>query len=86
MHVIIFGAAHRAVLALIEQTDLDWSAVCPPCITNDEATGSYRVTADNMPSGTLKVSKWDLAAFTVSQVTDNSYLRKRVGITGTDAR
>lgn len=60
---------------VIAESDLDWVAVRPPRVSDDPARGDYRV-GDLALGPRSRIGKADLAAFIVSQLTDDTYLRK----------
>ncbi|MEZ4767957.1 MAG: NAD(P)H-binding protein [Caldilineales bacterium] len=61
-------------MALLQASDLDWVAIRLPRLTDDPASG-YELDFPN-PSPSLAVSRADLAAAMLDQVTDDSWLRK----------
>ncbi len=65
---------------LVRATDLDWTLVRPPKLTDDPATGRYRAGTDLRMKLTSKISRADLAAFIVDQLDDPAYLRKAPAI------
>lgn len=62
---------------LIQQSDLDWITVRPGGLTDAPATGRYRV-GKSATAG--QISRADVAAFVLQQLTDNTYLRQAVAI------
>lgn len=60
-------------VALIKQSDLDWTVVRAPWLTNSPKVGSYRVGYLGRDSG-ARISRADLADFMLSQVSDTRYL------------
>jgi uncharacterized protein len=70
---------HRRNLAMLQASDLDWIAVCPPGIVNEPAHGHVEaVVGKRAPNWTI--SRYDLADFMLDQVAGDSYLRRTVGI------
>lgn len=64
------SADMRRAEALIEATDLDWTIVRPPALTDGPATGTYRTAVDaNLPHG-FRVSRADLAACMLTLIAD----------------
>ncbi len=59
----------------IQNSDLDWTIVRGPRLTEGPRTGKYRVGYIGKDSGT-QASRADVADFMLKQVTDNTYLRK----------
>ncbi len=66
---------------LIEESDLDWVIVRPAALTNGAARGHYRhgPKAGNyfLP---VRISRSDVAAFMLQQLTDDRYLGSAVGL------
>lgn len=66
---------------LIEDSDLDWVIVRPAALTNGAARGQYRhgPKAGNyfLP---VRISRADVAAFMLQQLTDDRYLGSAVGL------
>jgi len=62
--------------AMLRHSDLEWIIVRPGMLTNDEATGSYRVLL-NLEGVTVgKITRADVAAFVVQQLSSDDFLRK----------
>lgn len=72
--------------ALIRQSDLDWTIVRPSRLTNSPATGSYRIAPQLHYSSRSSVSRADLAAFLLGQLSDRSFVRSTVEISGKDGQ
>jgi putative NADH-flavin reductase len=66
---------------IIADSNLDWVIVRPAALTNGPRRGAYRVGADVghwfAPS---RISRSDVAAFMLEQVTEEEYLRKTPGL------
>ena len=62
---------------LIMGSDRDWIIVRPGGLSDDPATGNYRLGHD-VRAG--RVSRADVAAFVLTQLSDDAYLRQAVGI------
>ncbi|CAN5841096.1 NAD(P)H-binding protein [soil metagenome] len=71
-HVLRAKQREYEVLA---ESDLDWVAVRPPRVSDDPARGDYRV-GDLALGPRSRIGKADLAAFILSQLTDDTYLRQ----------
>ncbi len=70
----------RTAEAVVESTDLDWTIVRPPALTNGPATGRYRTSIDaNLPHG-FRVSRADLAGCLLSLISDVPTVRRHVAI------
>ena len=63
----------------LRQSNLDWVIVRPARLTNDPQKGGYRVVTDNGKVG-IKISRADVAAFMLEQLTNDQYLKKTVAI------
>lgn len=62
--------------AEIRQSNLDWVIVRPGLLTNDPAKGNYRVLTDLAGVTVGKISRADVAAFVLQQLTDDHYLHQ----------
>lgn len=74
-------ADHQVQESHIQNSDLDWTIVRPAAFTDGPVTGSYLegfpATERNL---TFKISRADVAAFMLRQLTDDTYLRKTPGL------
>ena len=66
--------------ALLKASGLDWTIVRPGGLTNGPATGRYRAGLDPKISAG-QVSRADVAAFVLAQLTDLTYLHRAPAIT-----
>jgi len=62
--------------ALIRRSDLDWTLVQPPQLTNGPLTRKYRVGERLELTGIPRISRADVAHFILSQLDDTTYVRK----------
>jgi putative NADH-flavin reductase len=70
----------RAGEAEIRQSDLDWTILRPPALTDKAATGTYRIAIDrNLPRG-FSVSRADLAACILTLIDDPAVVHGHVAI------
>jgi putative NADH-flavin reductase len=70
----------RQAEADIAGTDLDWTILRPPALTNGAATGRYRTAVDrNVPHG-FRVSRADLATAMLSLIGDVAAYRRHVTV------
>jgi len=70
----------RHAEAEVAGTDLDWTIVRPPRLTNGPVTGKYRTAAErDLPRG-FQVSRADLANYMLSLISDGATVRKHVAI------
>ena len=71
---------HHKVYHLLQQSNLDWTIVCPTYLPDGERVGNYRIERNFLPENGVKISVPDTAEFTFSQITNNDFIRTRVGI------
>lgn len=71
---------HHKVYELLEQSNLDWTIVCPTYLPDGEKLGDYRVERNFLPVGGVEISVPDTAEFTYHQIIQNEYIKARVGI------
>lgn len=70
----------RRAEAEIAATDLDWTILRPPALTDGPATGTYRTAVGrNLPHG-FRVSRADLATYMLAAISDPATVRRRIGI------
>lgn len=62
--------------ALLRHSKMDWIIVRPGQLTNDKATGRYRVLLDLTGVTVGKVARADVAAFVLQQLASDNFLRK----------
>jgi len=60
---------------LLRQSDLDWTIVYPPSLTNGPATRDYHRGEALQLKGVPKISRADVAHFMLSQLNDATYSR-----------
>ncbi|AUX27793.1 NADH-flavin reductase [Sorangium cellulosum] len=70
----------------VRNSDVDWTLVRPPRLTDGRLTGQYRVSVDLMPPGNYLfaspvLSRDDVAHFMLAQLENDEYLRKTVVVT-----
>lgn len=66
--------------ALVRASPTDWTLVRPPRLTGGSATGDVRVGTDLRVGPAAKVSRADVAAFVVAQITADSWIGKAPAI------
>lgn len=71
-------ADQRAQERLLAASDLDYTIVRPPRLTDGPATGTYRVLPDALPSSSRRISRADVADFMLQQLTDPRFHRRGV--------
>ncbi len=86
---VLFGIARATVLRhpmadlraqerLLSASDLDYTIVRPPRLTDGPATRTYRVLPDALPSSSRRISRADVADFMLQQLTDPRFHRRGV--------
>jgi putative NADH-flavin reductase len=69
-----------AMERIFAETDLDWTMVRPPELTDKSYTGKYRVREGHLPRFGLKVSRADVADLMIKLAENGTSIRKVVGI------
>ncbi|MFB7720235.1 NAD(P)-dependent oxidoreductase [Nocardia sp. NPDC056100] len=85
---VFFGMLLRQAFAdhvrqeqYVQASNLDWIIVRPSAFTDGPATGAYRRGfGPSEPGLSLKISRADIAAFLLEQLTDDTYVRRTPGI------
>lgn len=67
------------VVAAVRASDLDWTVVRVPMLTDDPATGSVKVGYVGRGTGP-RLSRADMADFMLRQLTDDAYIRQAPAI------
>jgi putative NADH-flavin reductase len=62
------------------ESELDWTMVRPPELTNKAYTGKYRVREGHLPVFGFKISRADVADFMLKAVENHASSRKVVGV------
>ncbi|MGQ8872197.1 NAD(P)-dependent oxidoreductase [Paenibacillus sp. TSA_86.1] len=71
---------HERVYALLKESNLEWTMVCPTYLPDGERLGTYRVERDMLPESGTEISVGDTAEFTYRQLMDRQFINSRVGI------
>jgi putative NADH-flavin reductase len=71
-------ADQRAQERFLAASDLDYTIVRPPRLTDDPPTGTYRVLPDALPSSSRRIPRADVADFMLQQLTDPRFHRRGV--------
>jgi putative NADH-flavin reductase len=64
----------------LSHSDLDWTMVMPPMLTNTPARGTYRIDGDALPPNGSRISREDVADFMMQQINSPQWIRKGVYI------
>jgi putative NADH-flavin reductase len=62
------------------ESDLDWTMVRPPGLTDKPYTGKYRLREGHLPRFGITISRADVADFMLKVVENRSAIRKVVGV------
>jgi putative NADH-flavin reductase len=69
-----------AMERIFGESELDWTMVRPPQLTDKPYTGKYRVQEDHLPLFGFKISRADVADYMIKAAENPSTIRKVVGI------
>jgi putative NADH-flavin reductase len=64
----------------LSHSNLDWTMVMPPMLTNTAARGTYRIDGDALPPNGSRISRADVADFMMQQIDNPQWIRKGVYI------
>ncbi|MGE7024435.1 NAD(P)-dependent oxidoreductase [Solibacillus cecembensis] len=71
---------HNKVYDMLQQSNLEWTIVCPTYLPDGERLGKYRIERNFLPEGGSKISVQDTAEFAFKQLKSRDYIKSRVGI------
>jgi putative NADH-flavin reductase len=66
--------------ATLSASNLDWTMVMPPMLTNDTARGHYRIDGEALPPNGMKISRADVADFMMRQINNPQWIKRGVYI------
>ena len=66
--------------SIVQKSDLQWTLVRPPRLTNRPLRNHIRVVEGHLPRFGFAISRGDVAAFMIKTAEDNAFIRKVVGI------
>jgi putative NADH-flavin reductase len=69
-----------AMERVLSESELDWTMVRPPQLTDRPFTGKYRVQEGHLPLLGVKISRADVADYMIQAVENRSTIRKIVGV------
>ncbi len=69
-----------AMERIFGESQLDWTMVRPPGLTEKPFTGRYRVREGRLPLFGFKISRADVADYMIKTVENASSIRKVVGV------
>jgi putative NADH-flavin reductase len=64
----------------LSHSNLDWTMVMPPMLTNSPAHGTYRIDGDALPRNGSRISRQDVADFMMQQIDNPQWIKKGVYI------
>lgn len=75
---------HKKVLELLQESNLEWTLVCPPLIVAGDGNENYKTSVNTLPNNdfTATVSAGNVAHFMIHEAVNNKYLKEKVGIVG----
>ncbi len=73
-------ASQIAQYAILSASDLDWTMVMPPMLTNGAARGKYRIDGEALPRNGSRIARADVADFMMQQIDNPQWVRKGVYI------
>lgn len=71
---------HYGVYSYFQGSDLDWTLICPPPMSERVRTGHYRVAANTQPENGHHIAYEDVADFMLREIQAQNYSRQRVGL------
>jgi putative NADH-flavin reductase len=74
-------ASQVSQYATLSTSNLDWTMVMPPMLSNARARGTYRIDGEALPRNGNRVSREDVADFMMQQIDNPQWIRKGVYIT-----
>jgi putative NADH-flavin reductase len=66
--------------SIFQKSELDWTLVRPPRLTNGGRRGRYRVREGHLPGFGFTISRADAAAFMLKTAENHTFIRQVVGI------
>ena len=67
---------------IVAASNLDWTIVRPPRLTNGPLTARYQIADNCFPSGKRTLSRADVAHFLLDELHQRAHLRQIVGQAG----
>jgi putative NADH-flavin reductase len=64
----------------VQNSQLDWTIMRPPRLTDRPATGRYRTAVDRNPPRAFSLPRADLAAYILGVLSDQSTVHQHIGI------
>lgn len=73
-------ASQRSQYAELSASNLDWTMVMPPMLTNGPGRGKWRIDPDALPSNAGRISREDVADFMMQQIDNPHWIKQAVYI------
>jgi putative NADH-flavin reductase len=70
----------RIMEDLIKESDVDWTIMRPPRLTNNPVTGNYRFSINSFLKNCLSISRADLAHYMINNVTNEATYKGTIEI------
>jgi len=70
----------RIMENLIKETDIDWTIMRPPRLTDKPVTGEYRFAINSFLKNCLSISRADVAHFMINNITNEATYRTTIEI------
>ena len=64
----------------LSHSNLDWTMVMPPMLTNGPARGAYRIDGEALPANGNRISRADVADFMMQQIDNPQWIKRGVYI------
>jgi putative NADH-flavin reductase len=71
-------ASQRSQYATLAASNLDWTMVMPPMLTNGRGHGKWRTDLDALPRNANRISREDVADFMIQQIDNPQWIGKAV--------
>jgi putative NADH-flavin reductase len=71
-------AEQIAQYKILASSNLDWTMVMPPMLTNGPARGHIRIDGQALPPNGMKISRADVADFMMQQIDNPQWIKKGV--------
>ncbi|MES2130816.1 MAG: SDR family oxidoreductase [Bacteroidota bacterium] len=66
--------------SMIKKSDINWTIMRPPKLTDKPVTGNYRIALDKMLNNGLSISRADVGHFMINNIDNESIFKKTVEI------
>jgi putative NADH-flavin reductase len=73
-------ADQREMERLVKESNLDWTIIRPPRLTNKPVTGKYRFSINSFLKNSMVISRADVAHFMINNISDTAIYQATVEI------